>query len=108
MGQVNGQIVRFLVDTGASETVLSPADAKRIGVETSALRFDQPADTANGVGYGASFIADSLAVGTIRFASVPMLINQAPMSSSLLGMSFLKRLESFKVSGRKLYLKPHP
>jgi aspartyl protease family protein len=108
MGQVNGQVVRFLVDTGASETVLSPADAKRIGVDTSALRFDLPAETANGVGYGASFIADSLAVGTIRFTSVPMLVNQAPMSSSLLGMSFLKRLESFKVSGRKLYLKPHP
>jgi predicted aspartyl protease len=37
---------------------------------------------------------------------MPMVVNQAPMSSSLLGMTFLKRLESFRVSGRKLYLKP--
>jgi aspartyl protease family protein len=106
MGQVNGQAVRFLVDTGASETVLSPADAKRIGVDTAGLAFDHPSETANGVGYAAPLTADSLAVGTIRFENVPMLVNQAPMSSSLRGMSFLKRLESFKVSGRKLYLKP--
>ena len=106
MGQVNGQVVRFLVDTGASETVLSPADARRIGVETAGLSFDHPSETANGVGYAAPFTADSLAVGTIRFENMPMLVNQAPMSSSLLGMTFLKRLESFRVSGRKLYLKP--
>lgn len=107
MGQVNGQVVRFLVDTGASETVLSPADARRIGVDTAGLAFDHPSETANGVGYAAPFTADSLAVGTIKFENVPMLVNQAPMSSSLLGMTFLKRLESFRVNGRKLYLKPH-
>lgn len=106
MGQVNGQPVRFLVDTGASETVLSPADAKRIGVDVASLHFDQSAETANGVGYGAPFIAESLAVGAIHFTNTPMLVNQAPMRSSLLGMSFLKRLESFQVKGRKLYLKP--
>jgi aspartyl protease family protein len=106
MGQVNGQAVRFLVDTGASEIVLSPADARRIGVDPASLVFDHPSETANGVGYAAPFVADSLAVGPIRLENVPVAINQAPMSSSLLGMSFLKRLESFRVSGRKLYLQP--
>jgi len=105
MGQVNGQPVRFLVDTGASEIVLSPADAQRLGVDLDALTFDHAAETANGVGYAAPFTADSLAVGSIRFDNMPMAINQAPMRSSLLGMSFLKRLDSFQISGRKLYLK---
>lgn len=105
IGQVNGQPVRFLVDTGASDTVLSPADARRLGVDAAALRFDRPAETANGVGYGAAFTAESLAVGSIRFADFSMLVNQSPMTSSLLGMSFLRRLESFQVRGRKLYLK---
>ena len=104
MGQVNGQIVRFLVDTGASDIVLSAADAERVGIETSRLSFDHPSETANGVGYAAPSTVESLAVGSIRFDGVPVLVNQAPMSSSLLGMSFLKRLESFRVSGRKLYL----
>lgn len=105
MGMVNGQRVRFLVDTGASDTVLSPADAKRLGVDLDALTFDKTAETANGTGYGAAFTADSLAVGSIGFSDMPLVINQAPMSSSLLGMSFLRRLESFQVKGDKLYLK---
>jgi aspartyl protease family protein len=105
MGKVNGELVRFLVDTGASDTVLSPADARRLGVDTAALSFDHASETANGVGYAATFTAESLAVGSIRFTAVPLLINQSPMTSSLLGMSFLRRLESFQVRGRKLYLK---
>jgi len=105
MGMVNGQRVRFLVDTGASDTVLSPADAKRLGIDLETLTFDKTAETANGMGYGAAFTADSLAVGSIAFSDMPLVVNQAPMSSSLLGMTFLRRLESFQVKGDKLYLK---
>ena len=104
MGKVNGQLVRFLVDTGSTDTVLSPADAHRLGIDTSSLHFDRTAETANGVGYGAPLTADSLEVGPIRLTGLPMIVNQAPMSSSLLGMSFLARLESFQVRGRRLYL----
>ncbi len=105
MAQVNGEPVRFLIDTGASEIVLSPADARRLGVNLDALTFDHAAETANGVGYAAPFTADSIAVGSIRFDDMPMAINQTPMRTSLLGMSFLGRLESFQVNGRRLYLK---
>jgi len=105
MGKVNGQVVRFLVDTGASDTVLSPADAARLGVDTAALTFDRSAETANGIGYGAAFMADNVTVGSIAFTDVPMVINKAPMTSSLLGMTFLHRLESFQVRDGKLYLK---
>lgn len=103
-GQVNGQTVRFLIDTGSSDTVLSPADAQRIGVNIAGLRFDHMAETANGTGYGAPFVADSLTVGPIRRSGFRMMVNQAPMTSSLLGMSFLGGLESFQVRGRRLYL----
>ena len=105
MGMVNGQRVRFLVDTGASDTVLSPADARRLGIDLETLTFDKTAETANGMGYGAAFTADSVAVGSIAFSDMPLVVNQAPMSSSLLGMTFLRRLESFQVKGDKLYLK---
>lgn len=105
MGRVNGQVVRFLVDTGASDTVLSPADARRIGLDVAALTFDHEAETANGTGYGAAVTVESLAVGSIQFAEVPVLVNQAPMSYSLLGLTFLHRLESFQVKDGRLYLK---
>lgn len=105
MGEVNGQPVRFLVDTGATDTVLSPDDAHRVGLDAPGLAFDHLAETANGTGRGARTTAARLSVGSIEFADVPVVINQAPMSASLLGMSFLRRLESFQVRDGRLYLK---
>jgi aspartyl protease family protein len=105
VGKVNGQRVRFMVDTGASDTVLSPDDARRLGVAVDSLRYDDIAETANGVGHGAPYAARSLQVGPIALDNFAMTINQAPMSSSLLGLSFLNHLESFEIRGRKLILK---
>ena len=103
IGQVNGEAVRFLADTGASDIVLSPADAERLGVDLKALKFTDVAETANGIGRGAGFKAGSLTVGPVRLDDVPMQINQAPMSTSLLGMAFFRRLESFQIKQGKLY-----
>lgn len=108
MGAVNGRRARFMVDTGASDVVLSPADAERIGVNLATLRFDRQAETANGVGYGAAYVIDRLEIGPIGFDDVPVVINQTPMSSSLLGMSFLHRLESFEFRDGKLFLRWRP
>jgi len=104
-GQVNGQAVRFLVDTGASEIVLSPADARRIGVDVDALSYTRAAETANGVGLSAPFTARTLVVGGVRLSDVEMEVNQAPMSMSLLGMTFFRRLDSFRMEGGRLYLR---
>jgi aspartyl protease family protein len=105
IGKVNGQRVRFVVDTGASDTVLSPADARRIGLPVDRLDYRAQAETANGLGYGAPYTADSLAVGDIAFRDFPMTVNRAPLSVSLLGLSFLDRLEAYEFRGRKLILK---
>lgn len=104
-GLVNGQRVRFVVDTGATETVLSPADARRVGVPVDTLNFGYKTETANGVGYGAAYDATSLEVGAIKLEGFRMMVNKAPMSTSLLGMSFLQRLDAFEFRGRQLILK---
>jgi len=104
-GMVNGTPVRFLVDTGASSIVLSPGDARRLGIDLDSLIFNRAYETANGIGYGASTVVDELTVGHIRLTKVPVSINQAPMRSSLLGMTFLNRMKSFNISGRKLVLR---
>lgn len=101
---VNGHPVRFVVDTGATDTVLSPEDARRVGIDLGALDFGLPAETANGVAYGAPY-RGTLEVGPMVVADFPMTINQAPMRRSLLGMSFLNRLESFEVRGDRLLLR---
>jgi len=104
-GKVNGVPMRFLVDTGASSIVLSPADAKRLGLDLATLDFNRPYETANGIGYGASAEVDELTVGHIRLTHVPVSINGAPMRNSLLGMTFLNRMKSFSITGRKLVLR---
>jgi len=104
-GTVNGTPVRFLVDTGASSIVLSPQDARRLGIDIDSLVFNRAYETANGIGYGASTTVDELTLGHIRLTNVPVSINQAPMRSSLLGMTFLNRMKSFNISGRKLVLR---
>ena len=102
---VNGRPVRFLIDTGASEIVLSPGDAARVGFERSELVFNRRYETANGVGWGAPIVLRSIEAGAIRFDDVAASVNGAPMSASLLGMSFLDRLSGFEVQGDSLILR---
>jgi aspartyl protease family protein len=104
-GMVDGQQLRFLIDTGASDIVLSPADARRLGVDFSKLTFDHVYESANGIGHGATATVGDLSVGAIHFTNVQVAINGAEMSSSLLGMAFLKRLKSYSFSGGKLILR---
>ena len=105
IGEVNGQKINFAVDTGASDIVLSPADAQRLGVDMTHLDFARQFETANGVGQGAGYTVSTLVVGPIRFTNVPVSINRAPMSTSLLGMEFLKRLKSVEAKDGRLYLR---
>jgi len=105
ISQANGVRVRFLIDTGATDTVLSPADAERLGIDVKALNFSRVYGTANGLGRGAPYTLSTLEVGPIAFSNVPISINEAEMGSSLLGMSFLKRLRSYEVQDRRLYLR---
>ena len=103
-GTVNDKPARFLVDTGASDIVLSQDDAARAGLTPTSAQYSRSSETANGVGFGAPIMLKSLTVGTIRLTDVPVQINKAPMSASLLGMEFLKRLPSFEVKGDQLIL----
>lgn len=104
-GEVDGTPVRFLIDTGSSDIVLSPADAKRLGLGVASSAFSSPSETANGVGYGAPVTLRRLVVGPIELRDIRAVVNRADMSSSLLGMAFLKRLDSFEARGDRLFLR---
>ena len=105
VGRVNGAPVRFMIDTGATDILLSPADAERAGLHPADLAYSRPSETANGVSFDASATVNNLAVGPIRMSDVPVEVNKAPMDASLLGMPFLKRLDSFEVRGDQLFLR---
>ncbi len=102
---VDGVALVFLVDTGASEVVLSRADARRLGLDPGALDYTQVYVTANGVGRGAPVTLSEVVVGPIRLTNVAASVNQAPMAGSLLGMSFLGRLSAYEVRNGSLTLR---
>jgi len=101
---VDGAPIRFLVDTGSSDIVLSPADARRAGFDPDRLSYTRRYDTANGVVRGAPVRLDSVALGPIRFRDLPASVNQAAMANSLLGMRFLERFRGYTVRAGVLTL----
>jgi aspartyl protease family protein len=101
---VDGVPVRFLVDTGASDVVLSPRDARRIGFDPAGLDYSRRYRTANGIVSGAPVTLDSVRIGPIEVRDVAGSVNGAPLDASLLGMSFLERLRGYRVENGTLIL----
>jgi aspartyl protease family protein len=98
--------VAMLFDTGASTVVLRAEDAAKIGLDTRALKFDVDVVTANGAASAAEVRLDRVAVGPIVARNVAALVaRKGALGQSLLGMSFLERLQSYSVERGKLVLK---
>ena len=102
---VNGAPVTFLVDTGASDIVLTMADAERLGLQPATLRFTQRFATANGEVRGAPVVLREIRVGQFSLFDVPASVNEAPLRVSLLGMSFLRQLDGYGVENGRLVLR---
>ena len=104
--EVNGVALRLLVDTGASDVILRPADARRLGFDVATLDYSRRYRTANGIVFGAPVRLGQVRVGQIVLDDVRASVNGAEMARSLLGMSFLGRLGGYSVSDDTLTLKP--
>ena len=104
--RVDGREIRFLVDTGASVVALSPADADRIGYDRERLDYSLRVHTAGGTVRSAPVLIGALELGGIRLTNVRAIVNEEPMSHSLLGINALDRLGGYAVRDGTLTLKP--
>jgi aspartyl protease family protein len=98
---VNGAPVRMLVDTGASLVTLTPADARAAGIDPARLVFNRHVNTANGAVRMASATLREIRIGQLSVYDVPAAVLQN-LDVSLLGMSFLGRLQSYEMRDGKL------
>ena len=90
-GQINGQGVTFLLDTGATQVAVPEALAARLALERGA---PITLSTANGRATGWRTRLDQLQLGDIRLSGVAALIAPGMDGDEvLLGMSALKQLE---------------
>jgi len=101
---VNGAPIRFVVDTGATDLVLSRSDAERAGIETDALIFSGRAFTANGMVETAPVTLQSVSLGGAMDVAVPAVVNGADMQDSLLGMTYLSRFSRIEIANGQLIL----
>lgn len=96
----------MLVDTGASALVLTEDDARRAGIKVEDLSFSVPVQTANGPSLTAAATVQMVAVGPIVERNVRALVARpGALTTSLLGHTFLDRLESYEVRGGRMVLR---
>jgi aspartyl protease family protein len=106
---INGAKVSMVLDTGASSVVLTKQAAKAAGLPIEMLNYSVNVDTANGNTRAAPVTLDRVAVGELVEHGVPALVVQSDqLKNSLLGMTFLNRLESWEVRGDRLKMRGYP
>ena len=102
--RVNGQPVRFVIDTGATTIALAEDDARRAGIDPDSLAYVGQARTANGMVQTATVMLDSLTIGEIAEYDVPAVVLRSDLDLSLMGMSYLSRFARVSIEGNRLIL----
>jgi aspartyl protease family protein len=103
--ELNGEPVRFLIDSGATTTSISRSVAERAGIEPSG-GFPAMVRTANGIVAVQRGRAERLTVGGIERRDLGVHISDAFGDMNVIGMNFLSSLSSWSVEGRTLILRP--
>lgn len=102
--EVEDRMVDFVVDTGATDIVLSRADAERLGIDTEALAFTGLAGTANGTVRTARVNLESIRLGGVTDRNVSAVVNEGEMRQSLLGMRYLQLWSRLEITDGRLIL----
>ena len=106
MADVNGQAVDFVVDTGATNLVLSKQDAAAVGFDPARLVYNGRANTANGVVSLAQVTLDRVTLGPVSHSNVRATVADSDLDQSLLGMSYLRNFSRIEIVDGALILTP--
>lgn len=108
-GQINGASARFLVDTGATLTALSPETARAAGLEAKPIPQSVMMRTANGTVRAELVTVDELAFGNVVARDLDAVVTPGLGGANVIGMNLLSRLAGWRVENRTLILTPnHP
>lgn len=96
--------VHFLVDTGASVVVLTGSDARAAGLVWSDADVQPIGRGASGAVYGVPVRLDRVELGGFAAHDVQAAIVPEGLDVSLLGQSFLSRLNGVQIEGDRMTL----
>ncbi|TDX27702.1 retropepsin-like aspartic protease family protein [Rhodovulum visakhapatnamense] len=102
--RINDVPIRFVVDTGATDVVLTRDDAERVGIDPRSLQFFGEAHTANGAVRTAPVRLDVVELGPVTDRNLRAFVNSGEMRESLLGMAYLNRFERIEVVRDRMIL----
>jgi aspartyl protease family protein len=88
----NKRAAKFVVDTGASYTLISNALARELAIDLGPNSKTMPFQTANGLIHAPITNLDSIAVGGLEVRDMPAAVHDAipdPQVAGLLGLNFL-------------------
>ena len=101
---VEGQPVLFLVDTGASVVALTGDDAAELGLSWNDSELRRIGQGASGTVHGIDITIGELTLGGFRGRNVPAVIIPEGLPISLLGQSFLSRIENVEIASDRMVL----
>lgn len=105
-GEVNGEPVSFLIDTGATSIALSHDDALRIGFTDDDLSYTLIINTANGQARAAAVKLDTVVIGSVMRSGLrAMVAEPGRLDQSLLGMNFISSLTAFEMRRDEVILR---
>ena len=104
-GQIDGQRINFMVDTGASVVALNESSAARFGLRPTPGQYTANVSTANGTVKAARARIEMLDVGGLIVRDVDaMVLPDEALSENLLGLSFLSKLKRFEYANGQMVL----
>jgi aspartyl protease family protein len=101
---ISGQSVEFMIDTGATNVVLSQTDARRLGIDPASLVYIGEARTANGTVRTSRVKLTDVTLGPWSDPVVSAWVSDGQMDRSLLGMDYLDRFH-IEIAGDRLLLR---
>ncbi|MDO6966200.1 TIGR02281 family clan AA aspartic protease [Rhizobium alvei] len=103
--RLNGKPIAAIVDTGATFVTLNETAARNLGYGGNELRFRYDVTTANGKVKAARITLKSVEIGTVQVRNVDALvIRDKSLKATLIGMSFMKKLGSYRADNDELKL----
>lgn len=106
IASINGNDIRFMIDSGATTTSMSLVAAKSAGVDIDQSGFPVIVETANGTAEMRRARLSRMTVGPIKRQDFPVLVSDTLGETNLLGMNFLNTLKGWRVEGNTLVLNP--
>ncbi len=105
-GTINGKLMKYMVDTGASTVAIGRPDAQRMGI-----KFEEGQkvimSTANGMAQGWRVRLDSVRLGDVEVLGVEAVVMPEGMPFVLLGNSFLTSFQMTRTNDQMVLEKRH-